>query len=611
MRRLRLAAAVALAPLVPAAPAIAAGDPIMPLAEVRSGMACTGLSVIRGTEPSAFDAEVLEVVGADGASSGSRILIRVSGPAVDATGAGFGFSGSPIYCPDAAGTRRVVGAMSESVGDFAGKLMLATPIEAILAQPAEPPVAADPDARSTSSPSSARRWRGRTVQPLTAPLTVSGLGESMTRDLIRRTAKRGVAVAAAPAAATSFPARPLVPGSAMAAAHSAGAIEVGAVGTVAYVDGDRVWGFGHALDGMGRRALFLQDAYVLGVINSPGILAPGGSYKLAVTGRTVGALTSDGFSAVVGVTGRDAGGFPMRAFVTDRDTGRRSDSAVRIADETDVGNPMGTSLAGAIAPLFLDGAITGAMGSRPAQVTAQLCVRVVLRESARPLRYCNRHVTTAQSSASPYSSAAGVVAATDLEGAIELLDSYRRDVLHVREMSARVSLWRGARLAYLQSLDAPARVRPGQRVRLRVTIQAPGAKPQARRFTARIPRAAEPGRRLLTLTGPDADSGEDPLEALVSLLVGDASADAGDAAEDGLGPASLEVLRSEFAALGRYDGLVLSIEKPRNSTSADSVEELEALLSGEDAGPSARAYRDARVRIAGTVSAPVRVVAAK
>ena len=109
MRVFPLAAAVA-ALLVPAAPALA-GDPIMPLWQVRAGMQCTGYSVIQGTEISSFDVRVLDVAAGEATSGGGRILFEVSGPAVDATGLGPGFSGSPIYCPDDAGTARVIGAI--------------------------------------------------------------------------------------------------------------------------------------------------------------------------------------------------------------------------------------------------------------------------------------------------------------------------------------------------------------------------------------------------------------------------------------------------------------------------------------------------------------------
>src|SRR4051794_41605338 len=123
MRSRSLAAAVA-ALLVPAAPAFAAGDPVMPLAEVQAGMHCTGYSVVRGTDISTFDVEVLDVVDGDPDETGPRILVQVSGPAVDATGIGPGFSGSPIYCGGRA--RRASSWVDRAVG---GANVSAPPIE--------------------------------------------------------------------------------------------------------------------------------------------------------------------------------------------------------------------------------------------------------------------------------------------------------------------------------------------------------------------------------------------------------------------------------------------------------------------------------------------------
>ena len=87
-----------------------AADPIMPLSEVQPGMVCTALSVVHGTQISSFNAEVLDVIADDPAAGGARLLVRVSGPAVDATGVGPGFSGSPVVCggprEQATGARR-------------------------------------------------------------------------------------------------------------------------------------------------------------------------------------------------------------------------------------------------------------------------------------------------------------------------------------------------------------------------------------------------------------------------------------------------------------------------------------------------------------------------
>src|SRR5919107_4454360 len=114
-----------------AGPALAA-DPIMPLEDVERGMQCEGRSVIRGTAIETFDVEILDVIAQDPMGSGPVILFRASGPAVDETGLGFGFSGSPIYCPDESGLMRNAGAVFAGVEDYGTDTALATPIESML-----------------------------------------------------------------------------------------------------------------------------------------------------------------------------------------------------------------------------------------------------------------------------------------------------------------------------------------------------------------------------------------------------------------------------------------------------------------------------------------------
>src|SRR3954453_14609013 len=155
MKRLPALAGL-LSALAFAAPA-QAGDPIMPLSQVHRGMHCTGLSVVRGTTISSFDVDVIDVTE-DG------ILIESSGPAVDETGIGEGFSGSPIYCKDSQGVSRVIGAIAAGIGDYGNHKALATPIEQMLAAPVNAPARRTP-----------KRLSGARVRPLLAPLTITGL----------------------------------------------------------------------------------------------------------------------------------------------------------------------------------------------------------------------------------------------------------------------------------------------------------------------------------------------------------------------------------------------------------------------------------------------------
>src|SRR3954469_21269277 len=208
MRLISLAAAVA-ALLVPAAPAFA-GDPTMPLWQVHPGMHCTGYSVVQGTTISAFDVNVIDVAGGEATSGGGRILFSASGPAIDATGLGPGFSGSPIYCPDEAGVSRVIGAISESINEYGGKSALATPIEAILGTPVDVP--GKPNAAATTStaaaaqraafarraPSARMRAALAAARPMASPLTVSGLSGPVANQLVAAGAKAGRPVLAVP-----------------------------------------------------------------------------------------------------------------------------------------------------------------------------------------------------------------------------------------------------------------------------------------------------------------------------------------------------------------------------------------------------------------------------
>ena len=111
----------------------------MPLSEVRSGMRCTGLSVVRGTAISSFDVEVVDVVAGDAASDSPKILVRASGPAVDATGIGFGFSGSPILCPGRDGVRRTIGAISETVNEYGNETRAGVAHRADVGEPVTAP----------------------------------------------------------------------------------------------------------------------------------------------------------------------------------------------------------------------------------------------------------------------------------------------------------------------------------------------------------------------------------------------------------------------------------------------------------------------------------------
>jgi hypothetical protein len=515
-----------------AAPAQAA-DPIMPLSSVRSGMHCTGLTVVRGTTVSQFDVEVLDVITGDPAESGPRILIRVSGPAVDASGIAAGFSGSPVMCPDSGGTMRNAGAISEGVGAYGNDVGLATPIEEMLG---ERPAAAR----------SARRDPRllRSGRPLAVPLSVSGLSPR-PRALLARAARRaGRPVLAAPAGPLGgYPAQELRPGSSVTAALASGDLGLGAVGTVTYRDGDTVFAFGHPLDAAGPRSLFLQDSYVFGVIANP-LTIPDlgtGSYKLAgASGHTLGTLTNDALAAVVGKLGAPPPSIALHAAAHERRGGRQAFVDTDLADERALDLGAGLSL---IAPLALGQTIDEVVRStEPATFTT--CVRFRAAE-LRPFGYCNAYFDS-------------FVALSDLEEASGLVESYDLSPLSLTSLSVSTQLRRGVKSAELLSGRAPRRVRPGRRARVVLTLGYPhrGRK----RLTVRVPvpRGISRGRHVLTLKGSGQSSSsalDDITSELETILLG------GGGDKPPAPPRSRSALVRRVRALHHREGILARFDK--------------------------------------------------
>src|SRR5829696_8357521 len=577
--RARLFALTVVALLLPAAPAVA-GDPIMPLSQVRSGMQCTGYSVVQGTTISEFGVEILDVVDGDASGLGPRLLVRVSGPAVDGTGVGPGFSGSPIYCPDDQGTQRNAGAISESLGEYGGEVVLATPIEAILGAEVDAPS----DGAEPATASRKRRHRAllARARPLATPLTVSGLSGAMGRALERAGARKGRQVIAAPAGPLgSFPPQPMVPGASVGVSYSMGDIQVGAIGTVAYADGDRVWAFGHPFEGAGGRRLLLQDAYVYRVIDNP-IAIPGAAttYKYASLGHTLGTISNDERDAVSGRTGALPPTVPVRIFANDLDTGRSAVTGVRAADESRIGLPEGASPVSFVGPLAVTEAAASLLRSAPGRLSADVCVQISLGGLPQPVRFCNRYVSAFPAD-EDFVGTANTVAARasqDVFDALARIDDYQGTPPRIGEVAVRMDIRRGEQRAFLRSVKLPRRVRAGQRVRARVTLRRVRGGIVRRSYRMRIPREMHRGKRTLRFTGTDVDVADDGL--LGAIIIDGIDDGAGDP-----GPRNLRALAESIRRQQRYDGVRVNAGGGRH-----------------------RAFRDRELRISGRATARVRVL---
>jgi hypothetical protein len=550
--RLRIPLLLALVASLAVPGAAAAAAPIMPLEDVEKGMRCTGLSVFEGYEIEPFDVEILDVVGeAAIGTTQPRLLVRVSGGRVEETGIGPGFSGSPIYCTGADGVSRNAGAISEGVGDYGGRKVLATPIEQILGVPVRAPRPYKPGRRAALRDA---RLLAR-ARPLTMPISVGGLAPELGRRLSASAQRRGLALLPAPSvSADDMPRVPLEPGSAMGVGLSSGDITVSGIGTVSYVDGSRLWAYGHQLDAAGARSLFLQDAYVATVINNPLPADFFGTYKLAGAVHDRGTITNDAFAAVAGRLGALPPRTTVIASARDDDRGLRRVMRVAVADEADLDNPTGYTGLGFIAPIAVSQAATDVFDAAPQRAAGWMCLRLRLREVRRALRFCNRYV----SDGTGYGETVGInpvalAAGGDVSAALGVFDGYKGRPVHIERVSARVRQTRGQRQAYLRNVQLPERVRRGATVPVKMVTRVVRGPVRVFRFDWKVPTDLKLGERKLDFRGADADNGFGFFFDLLILefLEGE------QGYVDSEGPRSVKQLARSVEALGRWDGVRL------------------------------------------------------
>jgi hypothetical protein len=314
-----------------------------------------------------------------------------------------------------------------------------------------------------------------------------------------------------------------------------------------------VYAFGHELDGAGRRSLLLQDAYVYYVVNNPDPSTQP-SYKLASPGHTEGILSSDTPNGVIGEVGAPPPTVPVDVTAHDLDTGQSLSLHTDVADETDVGLPLGSSSVDTIAPLEVAQAATQIYDGPPASESGSMCLRIYVRESRSPLGFCNRYVgtgTAGDEGETPPELANA--ASTDVTSAFGDLEEVDFTALHVTHVVADLRASRGLAMASILSANAPLKVKAGSMVRVRLDVQIYRGARRTVSFRMRIPAGAS-GPIVMSIHGPNtptpATSNSLSSSLVISLSSGGGSSGGGSASIS-----SLDELRAAVAAIPSYDGL--------------------------------------------------------
>jgi hypothetical protein len=297
------------------------------LSQIRRGQQGVAYTVFEGTKPEPMGLEILGVLHNAIGPRQDMILARLEGSKPEYTGVVAGMSGSPVYIDG-----QLVGALAYRIGQFSKEPIAGiTPISEMLGVTEESgspdtemadaslrPASASVASNSGPGPSTSLA-AGLTaglgnglIQPMDTPLVFSGFN-SAALQLWKEHAPAGLMPVQGIGGSESDEKQPgrLMPGSAVSAVLVRGDLDIAATCTVTYVDPKRMLACGHPITQFGPVSMPMTKADVVATLASPL-----DSFKIINTTETIGSITEDRESAIMGVFGRTARMIPVTLHVT-------------------------------------------------------------------------------------------------------------------------------------------------------------------------------------------------------------------------------------------------------------------------------------------------------
>jgi hypothetical protein len=311
---------------------------LFPLEDLRPGMKGVARTVFSGSETQEFGVEILGVLPGFTGPRQSTIIAKLSGPNVDRTSVFAGMSGSPVFIDD-----RLVGAIAYSFPFAKEPICGITPIKQMIdifeGGSDKPKGNGEPRAISFAKLASAE-WQpalprqsvgatsliapvaagsplesllGQQIQPIATPVVFGGISQQ-TLSLFSSALTgagllpvSGIGGGAAITPLAPFDEKTLTPGTSVSVLLVRGDYSVAASGTTTFRDGDRIYAFGHPFLNLGGSDMPMAENSVVTVIpNSYN------SFKLAVPGRMVGAISQDRATGVFGQLGHTPKMIPVK-----------------------------------------------------------------------------------------------------------------------------------------------------------------------------------------------------------------------------------------------------------------------------------------------------------
>ena len=474
------------------AAALHAQTAFFPLKDIKPGLRGIGKTVFSGNRIDEFQVEVLGVLENIGPKQ-NLILARLSGGPLAETGVLQGMSGSPVYIDG-----RLAGAVALAFPFAKEAITGIRPIEEMVrvTEAGRTPPPGRMVARNDVSLAAlfaakdlTRLLPGR-LEPATGggklldiatPVSFAGF----TRATLDSFAPQLRALGLEPTQGLSAggPSSPhmgdpstLKPGSMISVQLMTGDLSIGADGTVTYIDGNKIYAFGHRFLAVGSTALPFTRSEVLALL--PVLSA---SFKISAPKETMGAILQDRNTAVAGELGRAAAMAPVS--ITVSRSGKRMDSYQMEMVQDRFLSPLLVQMA-----VFntID-ATERTMGASSFRVTGE----IEFQGSAAPLKVNNM-----------YAADTGSAMIASLSTAIPLAYVLQSgfDALEVKKVALDIESFDAKMQFQIDSVSVGRReVRPGGKVELTTTLVGENGAELARTIVYQVPLGITPGPLYFTV----------------------------------------------------------------------------------------------------------------
>lgn len=449
-----------------------------------------GRTVFSGSQISDFDVEILGVLENIGPKE-SLIVARLSGGPLEHTGVMQGMSGSPVYIDG-----KLIGAVAMAFPFSKDPIAGIRPIEDMLrSSPAAAPASrpqlalAERDLtrgipRPEAGLAAVSSGEARMID-IATPISFGGFTRSTLDTFAPQLKALGLEPRQGISAGSSAEndAEPKMgnpadvkPGSMISVQLMSGDMGVGADGTVTYVDGSRVYAFGHRFLDIGSTALPFARAEVITLL--PNVNT---SFKLSTAREWMGSISQDRNTAVSGELGVRPPMVPMSLAVT------RSSKSVESYQMQMVNDPL-------LSPLLLQMAVFSVidrtertLGAATLRVTGEM----EFQDAPAPVRLDNL-----------YSADNGAAAQVSLNAAIPaayILQSGFNS-LKLKKVSIGIEAFDEKRQLNIDSVTLSRReVHAGDKLTLNVMLTGDDGAETTRRVDYQVPIGAPPGQLYFTV----------------------------------------------------------------------------------------------------------------